>query len=137
MSKKKRRYAKKHRRSAAPQTSSFNLHHILWIRRKWDKASWSHKLRNHPYMKVSIPKDTLHKWIHQAVYEVPIPREIICQKAYEEIERLYKFGAISDNDNIIKRLDLLIFILKYVADDTVAALEAQKEIATRFYHKGD
>lgn len=89
-------------------------------------------------MKVPIPKDTLHKWIHQAVFEVPIPSELVCQQAYKEIDMLYEFGAISDSDNIVKRLVLLIFILEYAADDaTIAALETQKEIATRFYHMGD
>lgn len=136
MSKKKRRYQKKHHNKVRVCTC-VDKHHLFWTKTEYAKHFWANKLRLHEYCIVPIPKNTLHREIHQEVRRVPIPREEICKQAYEELERLRNFGALNDNDGIIKRLNLLIFMLEYVADDTANALKKQLEIATRFYKKGD
>ena len=81
-----------------------------------------------------IPKDTLHKEIHHSILEVPLPSEIVCEDTYNQLVMLEKRGALKD-DNIIQRLDLLIFMMDCVAEDTVRVLKEQKDIALRYYKK--
>lgn len=139
MSKKKRRYNRKKqkKKNVSIQSSCCDRHHIFWTRRSYSQHPWALKLRNHPYSIVLIPKNTLHREIHHNVPEVPLPKEIVCERVYNELERLWNFGAIKDTDDIIKRLDLLIFVMKYAADDTVEVLEQQRAIASRYYKKDE
>lgn len=132
MSKKKRRYSKKLKKKQRTQVVSncCDRHHIFWTRRSYSQHPWALKLRNHPYCIVLIPKNTLHREIHQNVVEVPLPSEMVCESTFKELNRLWDFGAITENDGIIKRLDLLIFIMKYAADDTVEVLQQQRDIAS-------
>lgn len=134
MSKKRRRYQKKHHKKKTFVCTCQDRHHLFWTRTEYAKHFWANKLRLHEYCIVPIPKSTLHREIHHEVRWVPIPREEICKQTYEELERLRSFGVLKE-DNIIKRLNLLIFILEYAADDTTDALKKQLEIATRFYKK--
>lgn len=59
---------------------------------------------------------------------IPVPSGRSCKKAFEQIEILYKHGAIKETDTIQQRLELLIFILDYVEPETVKALRKQLKL---------
>ena len=136
MAKKKRRYKKK-KGPCGTCSKAMDNHHLFWTRRQYAKGFWANKLRLHPYCIVLIPKNTLHKEIHSEIPEVPIPKECICESVYNQLKILWEFGAIGDDDSLQKRVDLLVFCLKCVADETVEVLEKQKEIANRYTKKAD
>lgn len=138
MSKKKRRYnRKKQNKKKNVSSSCCDRHHLFWTRRSYSQHPWALKLRNHPYCIVPIPKNTLHREIHHYIPKVPLPNEQTCQSTYEQLVMLEEHGALKDSDGIIKRLDLLIFVMKYAADDTVEVLEHQRVIASRYYKKDE
>lgn len=126
VSKKKRRYKKK---QSKKKYRANDCHHIFWTRRSYGKSPWTQKLRSHPYCIVFIPKDTIHAAIHREMDGVPLPNDITCESVVRELNRLWAFGAIKDSDSLAFRIDLLVFMMKYVADDTVEALERQKNIS--------
>lgn len=115
-----------------------NSHHLLFFRRKWRKEMWSRRLREHHYMEVKIPADTLHQQIHKIMDQgVPKPNEFACEMVWYDLEDLRKNGIIDTRmDGIEQRLNVLIDLLKCSGedvDDTVKALLTQKYIARKFY----
>ena len=128
---------KKRKRRAPVNPSMLNCHHILWQARHWDNG-YAKALRNHEYMKKMIPRDTLHKEIHSEISDIPMPSGKLCEKAYREIERLYREELIDfDYDSIETRIDVLLQI--WAEDDcepTKAMLRKERAIAHNFYSQG-
>ena len=118
-----------------------DTHHILFFRRDWRKEMWSRKLREHPYMMVEVPSNTLHPQIHKIMDAgTPVPSEFACQVAYCDLEDLRMMELIDVKvDGIERRIDTIIEIFKYCGediDDTIRALLTQKYIVRKFYQGG-
>ena len=109
-----------------------DVHHILWQRRHWD-GGWNKILRNHDYFKVLIPRDTLHKRIHEFVGDIPCPDGKHCKLAYEEVERRLDEGTINYYDHLEKRIDLLVELWSEDCPETVKALLKQRDVVSHFY----
>jgi hypothetical protein len=123
--------SKKKRRAKKQNNATCNRHHCLWVARNWNRP-WARKLREHPYMVISIPMNTEHKMIHANISGIPVLPEHFCEVAYKEIDRLWEFGAIHDTDPLSFRMKVLIAILDCTNDATVKALKKQKQIAEEF-----
>lgn len=116
--------------------SVMDTHHICYSRKSWN-TQWAHKLREHPYMKVRIPRDTLHRQIHDACDTITPPPEWISEALWFELEELYQNGIVDRHDNIHQRLTVLLAELSEFDDPelgkTVDQLLLQKRIVHRFY----
>lgn len=123
---------KKHRKRQHFNPSIKDLHHLLYQNRHWN-LPWEKRLRNHEYCKMYIPRDTLHRMIHEHIGDVPAPGDQACKVAYEAINSWLDAGFASYNDDLPTRLENLriCFAAKYPA--TAEALEKQKQIVLAFY----
>ena len=112
----------------------FDNHHLFYTKMIYN-TKYTNKLREHPYCKCTIPKGTLHHNIHKEVRYVPVPREISAKAALEELEKLKEYGAIRDDDSIIKRLKTLICIFDGCDQPTADALKKQLAVAMDYYNE--
>ena len=110
-----------------------DVHHILWQARHW-KSGWSKALRTHYYLRVRIPRDTLHRRIHEFVGDIPCPSGRCCKIAFLAIEEALDNGEISFDDRIEDRISFLIGVWKEECPDTVRALSRQRDIISNFYN---
>lgn len=132
MSKKRRRYNKK-RTHAKPKTG-LDVHHIFFIGRKWgfgDLAS----LRQYWYCKISIPRETLHRYIHENLANVPTPKPENAREALRQLRFLDKHGAIHESDDIERRLEIMIALFDCAEPRTTEGLRKQLEIVREFYEQ--
>lgn len=109
-------------------------HHILWYKKEYSKG-WAKRLRDHWYCHAEIPRDTLHRQIHHEVAHIPVPRVLSIKSALEQLNLLEKFGGISANDPIERRLMVLMAVFDCCEPATYNALKHQYEIVCKFYHK--
>lgn len=109
-------------------------HHLLWYKREYSKG-WAKRLRDHWYLRIEIPRDTLHHQIHYEVAHIPVPRVISIKGALEQLNLLERFGGISSNDNIEKRLMVLLALFECSEPATHAALKKQYDIVCEFYKR--
>lgn len=128
-----KKYKKKNRRSVVKACKVEDRHHILWMRRSWAKVPSANKLRNHWYMIILIPKNTLHAYIHQQVKSIPVPREITAAGALRQLELLEQYGAIHETDDIQRRLMIIMALFECCEPATYAALKAQSDAVRKFY----
>lgn len=129
---KKKKYGRKGRKSRRINPNVFNVHHLLWVKSYWSHG-WARRLREHPYMKKSIPRDTLHRQIHLLIGSIPVPSEQECKKAYLVIEDRLAQGLISYDDTIAERIDLLLEVWKDCDDAwRLCALRKQKSVSAKF-----
>lgn len=126
--------AKKNKKKKRKSSNALNRHHILWQQRHWNYG-YAKIIRNHEYLVVPIPANTLHREIHEYVGDIPVPKVRHIKEALDEINRLLKLGAISLDDPLLNRIDLLIFMWDYVEPDTVTALKKQRKVVARFYER--
>lgn len=136
MSKQKKRLRqriKQSRKSYSP-TTKCDIHHLLWTRKSW-KSGYIRELRMHWYCRILIPRDTLHKEIHHYIGSIPVPRNISAKSALEQLRYLEKYGGISPDDPIEKRLKVLIALFECIEDCTAEALKIQLRIVNKFYNK--
>lgn len=129
MAKKRRRRKKKRSKghTVCKTKSANDRHHILWQKNKWSQG-YVYKLRDHPYCKISIPRDTLHRHIHLEMIGIPVPSQDAAKFALDRIECLEERGLISLNDTFEKRLKVLIAFFEGNEPDTTEALKKQLEI---------
>ena len=126
---------KKKRRSSYPRAgNSSNSHHLLWQRRKWDRASLK-VLRSHPYCIVEIPANTLHRRIHENLRQIPPPSQENAKRVLWHLDYLEKRGGIKPNDPVEKRLKVLIALFDCSEQPTADALRKQLEIVCEFNKK--
>lgn len=109
-------------------------HHLLYPRKAWSKG-YRYALRTHRYCSVLIDKKNLHRNIHAKITHIPIPSECNAQCAFEQLDMLWKHGALHDEDSIEKRLALLIALFDCMEQPTADALRKQLEIVRSFYKK--
>lgn len=137
MSKKKKRYNKRHkkrkiRRIECPYIK--DCHHILWKKNKWNQGSLR-QLRDHYYCKIYIPRNTLHYYIHQSMAEIPVPEEVDAKTVLWHLDYLEKYDAISEKDTFEKRLLVLIALFDCSSQPTADALRKQLDLVREFNKK--
>ena len=135
MSKKKWRKQKKAKQKKYPtEGQKCDRHHICYQKRSW-KGGFKSKLRDHWYCQVFIPKNTLHKMIHQNVPYVPVPRDSNAREALRQLQNLESYCAIGPNDPLEKRLRILISLFDYIEQPTADGFRAQLDVVHDFYYK--
>lgn len=131
----KKRRLKKHiqkNKRTSKARSGKDCHHFFFCRKDFGGKAKG-KLRQHWYAKAYIPKDTLHRKIHEALSHVPVPKESSITFALDQMEMLESYGAIHGYDSFEKRLKLWIALFDCIEQPTADALRVQLEIANRFY----
>lgn len=108
-------------------------HHLLYTRRSWN-FGYAHALRNYYYCIITIRRDTLHHLIHTEIPYIPAPKEVNAMCALEQLKILTEQNAISQKDNIRKRLEVLASLFDAVEQPTADALRAQLSVVHRFYN---
>lgn len=106
-------------------------HHLFWYKREYSKG-WLKRLRDYWYCSLEIPRDTLHRRIHYEVSHVPVPRISSVKSAFEQLTMLEKHGAISRDDDIEKRLKVLLALFDCMEPETTKALEKQLKVVREF-----
>lgn len=124
--------SKKKKKSKRFDPNRCDFHHLLYQKRFY-YTGYAKRLREHPYCGAYIPQMTLHREIHQAIPNVPIPDGKYCKQAYEAIENWLEAGYIAMNDPVEKRIDILIKCFRVNCPKTAKALTEQKKIVARFY----
>ena len=133
MSKKKRRFLKK-KRASSKSPHCKDVHHLCYQKRHWVHGS-AMALRNFHYTQIRIPKNTLHHQIHVEVEHVPEPKDESAAFALEQLHILEGYGAISDDDPIEKRLNLLASLFDYSDQPTADGFRAQLKVVYQFKNK--
>lgn len=111
----------------------YDTHHLLWYKKDYSKG-WAKRLRDHWYCRVDIPRDTLHREIHNQVGYVPVPRVFIIKDALFQLNLLERFGGISPNDPIEKRLQVLMALFDCCEPATYNALLKQLDVCKNNPH---
>lgn len=127
-SKRSRRFVSSHSSRAT------NRHHLCWERRRWNYGSLK-ALRSHPYCNIEIPALTLHRTIHEQMRQIPPPSLESAKDALWHLWYLEKMGGISLDDNIEKRLSVLIALFDYTDQPTADGFKKQLQIVREFYKK--
>lgn len=108
-----------------------DLHHLVWTRRAWNKGI-AKELRQHWYMRVEIPKDTLHRQIHHEIPNgIPVPNGKEIKHVLDALRTYEKYGVISHNDNIDKRMSILLPLFQGRAKN---AMYKQFRIVSKFMY---
>lgn len=136
MSKKKRRFKRQTRHTSKRSTSVHvvDRHHLCFTRRNWGNE-YARTLRQLQYCSVYIPKEGLHRFIHQNMAGIPAPSSMAAKSALEQLQYLKNYGAINDNDPIEKRLNLLAALFDCVAQPTADGFRKQLSIVHKYYEK--
>ena len=111
-----------------------NCHHLLWGKQMYSQG-YCHALREHPWLRIYMPRDTLHRYIHHSMTCIPVPDGKDARKTFEYLMRLERAGKLDYNANIFERLDFLIDQLK--TPSTVEALQKQRQIVLNFYEPSE
>lgn len=127
--KKKLVYRKKRRLK-----TSYDKHHLFWIRNEWNKGELE-KLRVHPYCIIEINRDTVHRYLHNHLAYIPVPKECAVERILFQLKCLEQYGAISSKDSIEKRLSVLIALFECSEQPTADALKEQLRLVHEFYNK--
>lgn len=130
--------AKKRQRNPPPNERDY--HHIFYQRRHYDRY-WAKRLREHHYAGALVPRETLHRQIHDKIHDVPTPNEDVCEWLWHELTALADDGIIDvKHDHLEQRLTTIIELLReYDAeqlDATIAILRWQWQIVHKFYTNG-
>lgn len=112
----------------------YDIHHLLFQRKHWSQG-YAHALREHPYMKVLVPMETLHRGLHAKLHDIPVPNGEYCKVAYLELCRRLEAGLLNMDDPPWVRLTFLIELWEETCPATVALLEWQKQILYKFYNQ--
>ena len=135
MAKKKLRYKRrKYRNNRKPISSAQDRHHIFFMRKSYSKGELS-TLRLFWYCIVSIPRDTMHREIHCEINNIPVPSGLNARLALEQLYALEEYGAISWDDPIEKRLEVLISLFECCEQPTADALKRELKVVRRFNQK--
>jgi hypothetical protein len=133
MSRKAKR-EQKNRKRQLTANGTRNCHHIFYQRTNWGRGALS-ILRQYPYCKAYIERETLHATIHSKIGNVPTPKPVNALEAVRQLQCLKEQGAITENDSIVKRLIVLIALFDDIEPKTANALQRQLDIVCKFYDK--
>lgn len=106
-------------------------HHLVWYRREYSKG-WAKRLRDHWYCSVEIPRETLHRQIHNEVAHIPVPRVSSIKDALFHLQLLEQYGGIKRSDDIEKRLMILCALFDCIEPKTYEALKKQYDLVCEF-----
>lgn len=109
-----------------------DCHHLCWTRKNWGNG-YARALREHPWLRVYIPRDTLHRYIHHNIKCIPVPEGKDARRVFEYLMKLERSGELDYGLDILDRLAFLIKHLKTPA--TIAALERQYDVIAEFYER--
>lgn len=104
-----------------------DIHHILYQKRHW-RSGYLLMLRDYWYCKISIPKSSTHRIIHEFLGDVPVPKVANAKKVLEQLRLLSQNETIHETDNIEQRLMVLISLFEPLEQPTTVALKAQLQI---------
>ncbi|MBQ3474484.1 hypothetical protein IJH24_03635 [Candidatus Saccharibacteria bacterium] len=130
MAKKKKRALRRKKRQI--RLSYKDNHHIFFMKRNWSRTPYN-KIRLFHYCIIPIPRDTLHKYIHMHMNDIPLPEPIAVEEALKQLRMLDSAGVLHDSDSIEKRLSVLAALFDCAAQPTANALRKQLELVYRFY----
>lgn len=129
--------SKRNRRNRPRQSNEKNTHHLLYQGRHW-KQGYAKLLRENSYLKVEIPKDTLHREIHSKIHDIPTPNGTECRLAYQLMVEGIASGRLDpEHDTAEKRLEFLISVWQDKCPATVAMLRWQRDIIHKFFERGE
>ena len=111
--------------------SNLDTHHLFWTRRAWSKGK-ARPLRDFWYCRIKIPRQGLHRHIHEEVCKIPVPDYYLCEDCLKQLQLLDKAHAIHEDDPIEKRLQILICCLDTGDSPTAEALKRQLEAVTTY-----
>lgn len=111
--------------------NGFDCHHILYQKKHW-KQGWASVLREHPYCRVYIPQNTLHREIHSKVHDIPTPCGKACRVAVEAINSWLESGLISLDDPLERRIEVISWCFRAKYKATTAMLDFQREVVVEF-----
>lgn len=126
-----RKRRKKSRPARRQIRSEYDCHHLCFTRRSWDYGL-SRKLRIHPYCRVLIPRDDLHIYIHKNMQYVAVPDDVTTKCALSQLALLAKYGAISGDDDIEKRLLVLTALFECIDQPTANGFREQLRLVREF-----
>ena len=112
----------------------YDKHHIFYIRKEWNKGGLD-KLRLHPYCIIPVHRETLHRYIHTHLAYIPTPRKCMVEEVLFHLEYLKKYGAITQEDTLEKRLEILIALFECAEQPTADALKEQLKLVHEFNNK--
>lgn len=121
-------------KSKKPQRRDSDVHHLCFPRKKWSNG-YAKAIRNYWYFMVLIPRRTLHANIHKELRSIPCPSGQSAAMAYDHIRLMDKYGALSLDDPIEKRLNLLIGVFDCIEQPTANALRRELEIIRKYEQK--
>lgn len=128
-----RKRVKRNRRQRPTNYVRTNLHHLLWLRAKWDKNTYARAIRHNWYFKVLIPAETLHKAIHQEIPNgIPMPSVGELKEACMLLAEMDRNGDLREDDNVMIR-SLVLTTLFDKDTATYKALRKQYDIIVEFY----
>ena len=130
MAKKKRRY-EHHKRVYYPPTTPLDKHHLCFIGRRWNNG-WLGSFRKYWYCIIKIPRNSLHRYIHENLATIPAPRPENAKAALEQLWELNRYGAIHESDDIERRLELMIALFDCAEPKTTEGFRKQLEIIREF-----
>ena len=111
--------------------NGLDCHHILYQKKHW-KQGWASVLREHPYCRVYIPQNTLHREIHSKVHDIPTPCGKACRVAVEAINSWLESGLISLDDPLERRIEVISWCFRAKYKATTAMLDYQREVVIEF-----
>lgn len=129
MAKKKHRYDR--HRKAKKTISPYDHHHLLWTKAKWS-SGYLGELRLYWYCIVLIHRETLHRYIHSQMCQIPVVRPSSAKYALQQLRLLDKAGALHEDDSIEKRLEILAALFDCAEQKTADALRKQIKIVCEF-----
>lgn len=132
MGKKKRRSNRSKKCRVRSMPGGCDTHHLCFTRRNW-VGRYAKLIRGHPYFKVVIPRQTLHRYIHMSMDAIIPPSEIAAKAAYEQVKLLEQTGALKGTDPLEKRLRVLIALFDCIAQPTADGFREQLRIVRNFY----
>lgn len=127
---------KKFKKRRRLDTTSRDWHHCLFQKRHWH-TGWAKRLREHEYCGAMIPKNTLHRFIHEGVNDVPLADGKSCRIAVEAINNWLEAGYIHLDDPLEKKLSTLISIFNKLEPRTTDVLKKQLKIVREFKKASD
>ena len=79
-----------------------------------------------------IPKNTLHRFIHEGVSDVPLADGKSCKIAVMAINNWLEAGYISLDDSVERKLEVLIGIFNKISPKTANVLQKQLDIVRNY-----
>lgn len=122
---------KRFKRRRRVNLNTKDWHHYFFQKRHW-KTGWAKVLREHSYCGAMIPKNTLHRFIHEGVRDVPLADGKSCRIAVGALDNWLEAGYITLEDSAERRLEILANIFNRMSPETANVLRKQLEIVCEF-----